>query len=137
MAKKSGTGISRREFARRIAIASAATVMPPSGLPASVALPETSPQQAPSTPALSAGSQAEADARYQAILNLYSSRFSDAQKTDLRRLCVSAQPPLDRLRAYPLQNSDDPALYLKPLVEREKKPALATPAPAVNSSPKS
>lgn len=134
MAKKTGDGISRREFARRIAIASAASVVPASGLHASVAFPPP-PQQSPSTPALSAESQAEAEARYQAILNLYSSRFSDAQKTDLRRLCVSVQPALDRLRAYPLQNSDDPALYLKPLVERERKPNATTPA--ANTSPKS
>ena len=135
MAKKSGTGISRREFARRIAIASAASVVPTSGLPASVTFSGLSPQQSPKAPVLSAESQVEADARYQAILSLYGSQFSDAQKTDLRRLCVSAQPALDRLRAYPLQNSDDPALYLKPLVERERKPNATTPA--ANTSPKS
>jgi hypothetical protein len=33
-----------------------------------------------------------------------------------------AQPPLDRLRAYPLENGDGPGLYLKPLLEREKNP---------------
>ena len=44
------------------------------------------------------------------------------QKADLRRLCNLAQPPLDRLRAYALENGDGPALYLKPLVEREKNP---------------
>ena len=52
----------------------------------------------------------------------YGSRFSDAQKADLRRLCALAQPPLDRLRAYALENGDSSALYLKPLVEREKNP---------------
>jgi hypothetical protein len=33
-----------------------------------------------------------------------------------------AQPPLDRLRAYALENGDNSALYFKPLVEREKNP---------------
>jgi len=74
-------------------------------------------------PKLSAEGQAEAEARLQAILSRYGSRFSDAQKADLRRLCFLAQPPLDHLRAYALKNWDGPALYLKPLVEREKKPA--------------
>jgi hypothetical protein len=70
---------------------------------------------------LSAQSRAESEARYQAILAQYGSRFSEAQKTDLRRLCYSAQPGLDKLRAYKVENGDGTALYLKPLVEREKK----------------
>ncbi|MGB8458894.1 MAG: hypothetical protein WCE50_14315, partial [Candidatus Acidiferrum sp.] len=69
---------------------------------------------------------AEAEARYQAILAVYGSRFSDKQKPDLRRLCFTAQPPLDHLRAYEIENGDGPALYLKPLMEREKKPEPAT-----------
>jgi hypothetical protein len=64
-------------------------------------------------------------------LSQYGERFSDEQKTDIRRLCIAVQPPLDRLRAYALENGDGPALYLKPLVEREKKP----PAPAKLASP--
>ena len=57
-----------------------------------------------------------------AIFGQYGSRFSDEQKADIRRLCELAQPPLDRLRAYALENGDNPALYLKPLVERGKNP---------------
>jgi hypothetical protein len=79
-------------------------------------------------PKLSAEGQAEAAARIQAILNQYGSRFSEEQKTDIRRLCALAQPPLDRLRAYVIENGDGPALYLKPLVEREKKPAALSAA---------
>ncbi len=96
---KENLAISRREFARRAAIASAASLVP---------------------------------ASVQTILNLYGSRFSDAQKVDLRRLCILAQPPLDRLRAYGVQNGDGPGLYLKPLIEREKKPA---PAPVSSKAP--
>jgi hypothetical protein len=58
----------------------------------------------------------------QAILAQYGARLTEEQKTDLRRLCAVAQLPLDRLRAYPVQNADGTALYLKPLFEREKKP---------------
>src|SRR5438046_2367318 len=49
-------------------------------------------------------------------------------------LAVEGQAALDRLRAYPTDNNDGPALYLQPLIEREKKasrvPASAKPAAA-------
>jgi hypothetical protein len=124
---KSGSGITRREFARRAAIVSAVTMVPQSNLPLASALAKPQTPQSPDLPKLSADSQAEADARYEAILSLYRSRFSDSQKTDLYRLCLLAQPPLDRLRAYALENGDSPALYLKPLVEREKKTEAPLP----------
>jgi hypothetical protein len=87
---------------------------------------------------LSPESRAEVEARIQTILNQYGSRFSDAQKADLHRLCALAQPPLDRLRAYALENGDGPALYLKPLVEREKNPLENTrvgKTPAASQNP--
>jgi hypothetical protein len=46
-----------------------------------------------------------------------------------------AQPPLDRLRAYNIENAVSPALYLKPLVEREKKPAMKAPSPTAVKPP--
>jgi len=121
---KSG-GISRREFARRAALASAVATVAPAAALATPAPPSTNaldPQQPAGLPKLPPESQAEVTARIETIFTLYGSRFSDAQKADLRRLCAVAQPPLDRLRAYALENGDAPALYLKPLVEREKNP---------------
>ena len=88
----------------------------------SPAVPLAQPQQPADVPKLSPESRAEVEARIQNIFSQYGSRFSDAQKADLRRLCNLAQPPLDRLRAYALANGDGPGLYLKPLVEREKNP---------------
>jgi hypothetical protein len=143
---KKTKGISRREFAKRAAIASAAASIVPAVAGASAAtkalasgaaqaapdpknthatgiFAAAAPTQQPAnTPKLSTESQAEAEARYQSILNQYGKRLSEEQKTDLRRLCYVAQPPLDRLRAYNLANGDAAALYLKPLVEREKNP---------------
>jgi hypothetical protein len=135
--------ITRREFARRTALASAVAAVAPSaamsrpaallnehpnvaaadrrGRPSAPSSDAAIPPQA-SEPKLSPESHAEVEARIQTILSQYGSRFSDAQKADLRRLCTLAQPPLDRLRAYALANSDGPGLYLKPLVEREKNP---------------
>ena len=131
---KSSSSISRREFARRAAIVSALSIVPPSTISANSSNPEPALEQSSDIPSLSPESQAEAVARYQAILAVYGSRFSDTQKSDLRRLCFAAQPSLDRLRAYTIENGDSPALYLKPLVEREKKtgaaviPRAASPA---------
>jgi hypothetical protein len=128
MEEKKSSGISRREFARRAAMASAASLAPVKVLTAESAAASPEPRQLPDLPKLSAEGQAEAAARIQAILNQYGSRFSEEQKTDIRRLCALAQPPLDRLRAYVIENGDGPALYLKPLVEREKKPAALSAA---------
>jgi hypothetical protein len=116
------TPLSRREFAKRAALGTAAAIAPPLSSLASSERSDSADAQAPSnTPKISPQSQAEAEARYQAILSQYPDRFSDAQKTDLKRLCFVLQPQLDRLRAWPIANSDAPALYLRPLIEREKK----------------
>ena len=123
---------SRREFARRAALGAATAavlplreIVPDAG--ASAPQPAQAPTQAPTTaPKLPPQSQAEADFRFQAILSQYPDRFSEAQKTDLRRLCVLLQPPLDRIRAYGISNGDLPDLYLKPLVDRDKKPRASS-----------
>ena len=137
MGNKSDSGISRREFARRAAFVSAAASLAPANLLTSDsnAAPLAA-QQPENTPKLSPESQAEVESRVQAIFAQYGKRLSDAQKADIRRLSAEAQPPLERLRTFPTDNGDGPGLYLKPLVEREKKPTPmpATPKPA--SAPK-
>ncbi len=124
MGTKNNSGISRREFARRAAFVSAAASLSPASLltaeSAAAAVPLL---QTPSAPKLSTQSQAEADSRIQAVFAQYGSHLSDAQKTDLRRLANEGQAVLDRLRAYATENGDGPGLYLKPLIEREKKPS--------------
>jgi hypothetical protein len=116
-------GISRRQFARRAALLSASTSMVPAAS-LFAATVETPPgQQTPAQhPNLSAENQAEAEARYQQILSQYGSRFSAEEKASLREMNLVTQSSLDKVRAYSLENGDAPALYLKPLVEREKKP---------------
>lgn len=146
--------ISRREFALRAALASAvASIVPAvavathgspvgsSGMPSCRQDPPppappvaNAPQNAePNAPKLSAESQSEADARFQAILVLYGSRFSNEQKNDLHRLCAVVQPSLDHIRAFKIENGDGPALYLKPQYEREKKPKAPAAAPPSRS----
>ena len=134
MGNEKDHAISRREFARRAAMVSAATLAPANLLGSDV-LPAM-PQQQPTSANLSPESQAEVESRIQAILGEYGGRLSDAQKADLRRLCKEAQPVLDRLRAYPVENGDGPALYLRPLMEREKKPSPMTAPPKPAAAPK-
>jgi len=123
-------GISRRQFARRAALLSAtASIVPAASVFAEA--PQATPAQAPGAPKLSPESQAEADARFQQILSQYGSRFSAEEKTIMQQANAMLQQSLDHVRAYPLENGDGPALYLKPLVEREKKkPETPAAAPA-------
>ena len=136
---------SRREFARRAALFSVAVPLAGAGAiaepTATSSMADAAPQedQLPKLPAdfpkLTEQSRAEAEARYEEIVKQYSGRFNAEQKAELRRLSYIAQPALDRLRAYSLRNGDGPALYLKPVVEREKKPAPAA-KPAATSAVK-
>jgi hypothetical protein len=131
MGTKKEFAISRREFARRAAMISvAASLTPADLLVAEIPASARQAQQPPNLPKLSPESQTEVESRLQAILNEYGNRLSDVQKADLRRLCTNAQPALVRLRAYATENGDGPALYLRPLMEREKKPS---PMPATTT----
>jgi hypothetical protein len=137
MGNKTNSVISRREFARRAAFVSAAASLAPANLLGAETVPAPPPAQQPvNTPKLSPESQAEVDSRIQSIFAQYGSRLSDAQKIDIRRLSTEAQPPLDRLRAFKTENGDGPALYLKPLMEREKKPSPKPAIPKPAAAPK-
>lgn len=139
MSTKGDSTISRREFARRAAFVSAAASLSPANLLGAGSVAARPPEQQPANaPKLSPESQAEVETRIQSIFAQYGNRLSEAQKADIRRLAVESQPSLDRLRAFPIENGDGPALYLKPLMEREKKPslkpAIAKPASAPKNS---
>jgi len=137
MGSKDGSAISRREFARRAAFVSAAASLTPANL--LDAKPAVAPEpalQTPGGPKLSPESQKEMESRLQAVFSEYGSRLNDAQKADLRRLAADGQAALDHLRAFPTDNADGPALYLKPLMEREKKPSSLRATPKPPDAPK-
>jgi hypothetical protein len=137
MGNKSNSAISRREFARRAAFVSAAASLSPSNLVSSESIAASPPAQQPANaPKLSPEGHAEVESRIQSILAQFGSRLSDAQKADIRRLATEAQPPLDRLRAFATDNGDGPGLYLKPLMEREKKHSLMPETPKPVRTPK-
>jgi len=112
---------SRRTFARGAALAAAAAALPVDLLPQTQLPPPAttaaSEKPADQTPKLSAESQAEAEAKIQNILHKYGNRLSDAEKADLRKSVLSSQEPLEKLRAFPLENWDEPALVLRPVIE--------------------
>lgn len=126
--------ISRREFARRAALTTASVAAIPAALFAEIKEPpdrvgsgvagnsQSAPQEAVPRPDVSP-SEAEVENKFESILTKYGTRFNDAQKADIRRLLGETQKQLDRLRAYSLDNSDQPATVLKPLMERTTHPS--------------
>ncbi|MGH9714319.1 MAG: twin-arginine translocation signal domain-containing protein [Candidatus Acidiferrales bacterium] len=107
------TAISRRDFARRAAIAAATAACLPGELLASHPAAPASPPPQQAEEKLSAESQAEVDAKIQAIFRKYGDRLSDAQKADIRRLVTESQKPLEIMRKFPLDNADQPGNVLK------------------------
>jgi len=129
--------LSRREFAQRAALLSATASIVPTGmmLPAEASQNTLASSQAADLPKLATESQTEADARFQMVLSRYGNRLSEEEKQQTKVLCYSLQTTLDQVRAYPLKNGDVPALFLKPLIDRDVKPkATTTTAPAASAN---
>lgn len=119
MNEKSGSMFSRRQFARRAAVLSTAASL----VSAEAILPRDSCASASqSSPSLSSAGQREADSRYQQIVSLYGQQLDDAQKAKIKKMCEDLQPTLGKIRTFNLANGTAPALFLKPLFERDKKP---------------
>jgi len=108
--------LSRREFARRAALAATTAALAPAALlsqeSASKSAPTASAPAQPSPP-LSPELQAEGELKYQWIIQTYGSRLTEAEKKDVYRLVMEGQKPLAAFRAFPLENSDQPATVLK------------------------
>ncbi len=115
-------GVSRRSFARGAALAGAAAALLPAHLlaqaqspaPTAAAGAEKPPEPSPK---LSPASQAEAEGKIQNIMRKYGSRLSDAEKADVRKSVLSQQESIDKLRAFPLENWDEPALVLRAVLQ--------------------
>jgi hypothetical protein len=110
--KSTGSAISRRDFARRAAFAAATAACLPAELLSGSPLVASQPQQQPEEK-LSPESQAEADAKIQAVFRKYGDRLSETQKADIRRLLTEGQKPLEAMRKFPLDNGDQPGNVLK------------------------
>jgi hypothetical protein len=129
--------ISRRDFTRHAALAAASiAALPSAALANSAVLPARSLEAPPQSDdkKLSPSSQAEVDSKLDIIFKKYGSRLTEAQKTDLRRLASEGQKPLEAIRAYPIENSNQPAtilkLYPEPGVAQHSLPMNAVAPPA-------
>ncbi len=121
-------GISRRDFARRAALAAAtAAVLPGDFLTRAEATAAPQAAQQPEEAKLSPESRAEVEAKIQEIFRKYGSRIPEDQKADVRRLVREGQKSLESLRAFPLDNADQPAtvfeLYPEAAAARRGPPA--------------
>jgi hypothetical protein len=102
-------GVSRREFARRAVLAASAAALPASVVAQGASGAQSQPGPAPAP---------DPERKLQDILARYGNRLSEAQKADLRRLLSDQAKSLDALRAFSLDNSDQPATVLR--LAREK-----------------
>jgi hypothetical protein len=108
--------VSRREFARNVALAATTVAFAPSLLAqqASVPKPSASPDKpTPTQEALSPELQQEGELKFRWVMQRYGHRLSAAQKEDIHRLVMEGQKPLAALRSFPTANNDMPALVLK------------------------
>jgi hypothetical protein len=58
---------------------------------------------------LSASAQAEVEMKVASIFRKYGDRLSDEQKADIRRIMAESQEGLEKMRAFKLENGDQPA----------------------------
>lgn len=58
---------------------------------------------------LSASAQAEVEMKVASIFRKFGERLSDEQKADIHRIMAESQEGLEKMRAFKLENSDQPA----------------------------
>lgn len=98
---------------------------------------------------LSASAQAEVEMKVASIFRKYGERLSDEQKADIRRIMAESQEGLEKMRAFKLENSDQPADAFRAyrseaklggakekLGEAKQKPGAAKQKPAQAKSQK-
>src|SRR5215831_12262702 len=102
MSEKQRDSISRRKFGRRAAWAGLATALSPSELGAQ----GRGSNQTPLPPQ----DQAEVDAKFADMVRKYGDRLTEDQKTRARGVLARHQRMLMRVREFPLENGDAPAI---------------------------
>jgi hypothetical protein len=85
--------------------------------PAGPGAPQTNPASSPALnqqaqaafDKLSPSGKAEVEMKFASIVRKYGARLNDEQKTDIRRQLAEGQEGLDKMRAFALDNGDQPA----------------------------
>lgn len=107
---------SRREFARLTGAALGAALIPTARADDKAAPKAKSSTGKPAAKAASklpAPSQAEAEARVQAMVARWGSRLSPADRAELLRRSEEVQGALEAVRAFPLDDDDEPAVTFR------------------------
>ena len=73
---------------------------------------------------LSPGAQAEVEMKAASIFRKYGDRLSDEQKADIRRIMAESQEGLEKMRAFKLENGDQPADAFRAYRSEEKPAAI-------------
>ena len=84
---------------------------------------------------LSPAAQAEVEMKVASILRKYGDRLSDDQKADIRRIMAESQEGLEKMRAFKLENGDQPADAFR-AYRSEEKPAAIKPVKAESQKEK-
>ncbi len=111
--------LNRRRFALgAVAAATAAVVRPADALAHSGGLAQSEgPKPAPQSEdplqkamaKLAPPAQAEVEMKYAEVLRKYGSRLNEEQKADVHRILAETQEGLEKMRAFALENGDQPA----------------------------
>src|SRR5258708_18002756 len=114
----SKSSITRRSFAKTAAAAATVALISPAE--ALIQSDPTKPGPALSQKAqaafakLSQPSRDEVAAKINEIFRKYGSRLNDEQRSDILRIMAEGQPGLEKMRAFPLQNREQPPTPLPP-----------------------
>ncbi|HEY7405145.1 MAG TPA: hypothetical protein VIB39_16580 [Candidatus Angelobacter sp.] len=103
--------LGRRQFTLGAAAAATAALIHPGETLAQTAgtLAELDQKTRNAMAKLTPQGRAEAEAKIANIFRKYGDRLSEEQKADIRRIMAETQEGLDKMRAFPLENSDQPA----------------------------
>ena len=103
--------LDRRQFTLGAAAAATAAFIRPSEALAQTAesLTELDQKAKTAMAKLTPRGRAEVEAKVANLFRKYGDRLSDEQKADIRRIMAETQQGLDKMRAFPLENGDQPA----------------------------
>jgi hypothetical protein len=104
--------LGRRQFALSAAAAAATALVRPGDLLAQTAtstVPSLNEKARAAMAKLTASAQAEVEMKVASIFRKYGDRLSDEQKADIHRIMAESQKGLEEMRAFKLDNGDQPS----------------------------
>jgi hypothetical protein len=125
--------LGRRQFTLGAAAAAAtALVRPADGLAqAAAGVSDLDAKTRAAMARLTPPARAEVEMKVANIFRKYGDRLNDEQKADIRRIMAESQEGLEKMRAFPLENGDQPAdafrAYRREARFTQEKPAEEKP----------